>query len=243
MDHAITGVLESIPDSCLERIGKVLIIDNGSTDHTVEEVLKFILRRQDERFELYQNEKNYFLGGSTILAFSMAIAEGYDFLICMHGDGQASSADLLKLIDYSQEDVDLVLGSRLMEGSQVSHYSVARLWGNRFFAWLQSFIVRRQLGDIGSFISFNLKMISKLPYDTLPFDMSYQPLLILVALKKFPDLVIREIPIYWGEAKRSNVNVMGYSLTHAWRLLLIFLRVPLRSAKDMRYFKAERRYI
>lgn len=243
VDHAILSVLESIPALCMDRLGRVFVIDNGSTDNTIDVICSFIAKRQDSRFEFYQNRENYTLGGSTILALSMAIAQGFDFLVCMHGDGQAQAADVVKLMDESKAGVDLVLGSRLMKESRVDHYSRQRLWANLFFARLQSLIVGRELGDIGAIVSFNLKLISKLPYDSLPFDMGYQPLLILCAIKKFPSLVIREVPISWGAAERSNVHVLLYALTHAMRLILLCFGFQFQSGKKLSHFKTSRKTI
>ena len=107
----IIPVLRAIPIEVLERLGKVYIIDNGSTDKTIDEIKVYLDSQNTSKFELYQNKVNEMLGGSTINAFNKSIHDDINFLICLHGDGQAKPKDLkqfIKKIDGGVEMEDII---------------------------------------------------------------------------------------------------------------------------------------
>lgn len=218
---SILKVLHQIPQECLQLIQNIIIIDNGSTDGTIDLIKSFISTSGLTKILLFQNDENYSLGGSTILAFQIARKLGADFLICMHSDGQADPNDLSKFIEYSKSDIDFVFGSRLQEGSDVSKYPLLRLYGNQFFSYLQKITMGCPVKDIGAYISFNLNTVFSLPFDQIPHDMGYQPILILLAFKKLPKIQYKEFPIHWGAPENSSINIWIYGLKHLYRIILI----------------------
>jgi glycosyltransferase involved in cell wall biosynthesis len=216
--NAVGDVLRKIPSSTLEKLSHVLIVDNGSSDQTLEVVQAFVRASPHrEKFHVFKNEQNYSLGGSTIVAFRTAMALGSDFVICMHSDGQASPEDLDEFIRRSKAGIDFVFGDRFATEGE---YRGLRLWGNRFFSWLQRLLIRADLDDIGAYISFNLKTIAELPYARLPFDMGYHPTLVIYACLRRP-IRFESFPIHWGKVEISNVNPFLYGLTHLKRILLL----------------------
>ncbi|MGZ3689304.1 MAG: glycosyltransferase family 2 protein [Bdellovibrionota bacterium] len=236
VEGTLVTVLEKIPPAVLSRLQSVWIIDNGSKDRTLELARQFVAGKGDPKFKVFQNERNYFLGGSTIIALKKAIEEGLDFLICMHSDGQANPEDLARFIELSTPEVGVVLGSRFMKQSAVGEYSRVRRLGNEFFIVLQQWILGKKVRDLGSFISFNVREVSKLPYDELPYDMGYQPLLLLLLLKR-RDVRHVEFPISWGKVESTNVRVVSYGLHHLARLAQVALGVLPRSGRRADYFK------
>ncbi len=233
----VGSVLNRLPQQAIDRVSHILIVDNASDDDTVAVVQKVIKERNLTKAQVLSNERNYMLGGSTVIAIDWALKQGCDFLVCMHSDGQADPDDLEKLMFLSTPEIDLVLGSRLLATSRVAKYSLVRLLGNKFFSLLQRWIIGADVRDIGAFISFNLKTISELPWVQIPADMSYQPLLILTAFKKRKIRYV-EVPITWGAVAGDNVNPWRYGLIFLRRLILFALnRIPLTNAKlsDFRY--------
>ena len=226
----VISVLERIPPSTLAKFRQVLLIDNGSTDGTREALRAWIRARgPGSPFRLFFNRRNYSLGGSTIIAFREALARGGNFLVCLHGDGQADPAALERFLELASPGVDFVLGNRLKDRANAKEYSLLRWWGNKVFAWAQDLIARQHLGDIGAYIGFNLRTVAALPYASLPPDMGYQPLLILAAARAKKIQVV-EFPISWGKADRTNINPFQYGLTHALRLLQLAVGLTPRAS-------------
>lgn len=231
----IIPVLSKIPDEVMGRLDKIYIIDNGSNDETLARVEAYLKAQGDAKFELYQNKKNEMLGGSTINAFKKSIKDDVDFLICLHGDGQADPVDLKKFIAKIDDESppDFVLGSRFLKYSKVAEYSILRLFFNKVFCYMQWLITKQKVYDLGAFIAFNIETIRKVSYQSLPRDMGYHPYLILVICKKLKRKIkFSEFPISWGEVKSTNINVFSYGLVHLKKILLLLVGVVLYIKKD-----------
>lgn len=181
---------------------------------------------ENKKFRLFHNRQNYLLGGSTILAFKMAIDLKMDYLICMHGDGQADPATLEPLIAASDQKNDLVFGSRFLPLSDLSDYSRARTLGNRLINKLEQILIGRKIHDIGGFISFKLSTVQEVPYFKLPSDMGYHPLLVILICMQKTHVHFVEVPMKWGRVVSSNVRLVPYTLRHIWRMFLFAVGRP-----------------
>ncbi len=214
-------VLDELAKGPAKKFDKILIIDNASQDNTVAVCHEVIQRHRvlSERTELTQNPRNYSLGGSTVIAIEKALAMEMDYLINLHSDGQASVNDVARLAEACFENNRLILGSRLVEGSENEEYGRIRLLGNRFFAKWQKLILRRDVSDLGALMALPLMRLEGLNFRSIPTDMGYQPLLLMRMIAMNRDMEIVELPISWGKVEFSNVNPFAYGLRHFVRLL------------------------
>ncbi len=149
-EHQLKRVLNAVAkDAAIFK--EVLIVDNGSTDGSVQAVIK-AASQIPTAFTLVQNRQNLNLGGSHKVAFRYAIENGFDFLVVLHGDDQADIKDVLPLLKNIEVDTaaDCWLGSRFMRGSRLHGYSSIRTLGNWFFNGLFSFVTGRWISDLGS---------------------------------------------------------------------------------------------
>lgn len=232
----VGGVLHKIPPDILSQISKIYFVDNISSDDTIEVVKAWAENQAGELCEIYQNKENVFLGGSTKLAFDLALKDEIDYLICMHSDGQASPNDLSQFVEAIKMDqYDFILGSRFVSGSDRSNYSPLRYWFNLFFAYLQQVHLKQKVYDIGAFIGFKMETIKRLPYSSVPYDMGYHPYLILIASQLKSDLKFKEFPIYWGEVETTNVNVWKYGAVHLSRIMKMTLGQYPKSGEYARF--------
>lgn len=218
---SVGSVLRDLAVGPAKKFDKILIIDNCSGDDTIAVCRRVILAHKvlAERTELWRNSENYSLGGSTVIAIEKALSLRMDYLVNLHSDGQASAQDVGRLADKCGFGFPLVLGSRLVSGSENEEYGLLRLWGNRFFARWQKFILGREVSDLGALMALPLSRLEGVDFKSVPSDMGYQPLLLMKLIAANREMEVIEIPIAWGKVEFSNVNPFAYGLRHFWRLL------------------------
>lgn len=216
----------------------IIVVDNGSTDSTRDILQSFKNTKRMSHLRLFFNDQNYSLGGSTIIAFREAIKNNVDYVICMHGDGQANAEDLKSFFPLSLED-NFVFGNRFDKYSQVDDYSVVRLVANRFFSQIQKWIIKDSINDLGAFIAFNMHTIKQLPYERIKADMAYHPALIIYAYTHLTNMKAREFPIRWGKVETSNINVISYGIAHTIRLLQFALGKYSLTQQKLEDFKTQ----
>lgn len=80
---------------------KCLVIDNGSTDGTPEQI------RKDYPFvELIETGKNLGFGAANNIGLRKAIEEGFDYVYLLNQDAWIEPEDILKLVDIAEKNQD-----------------------------------------------------------------------------------------------------------------------------------------
>ncbi|MEI7674223.1 MAG: glycosyltransferase family 2 protein [bacterium] len=224
-EQQISRVLNGFDKELLARIDKVIVIDNISSDKTVEVAKKTIAKIDGKKFEVWKNKKNYNLGGTHKVAFLTGERLGMDYVAILHGDDQAKTTELNLLIDVAENNSGLgaVLGCRFMSGSKLSGYSWQRIWGNRVINIAYTLFALRPSNDLGS--GLNLFKISSLldhKYlsfgDTITFNID---LLLYFFSKK---TLIKFVPITWREedqvsnARNFTVGSTALKKLFSWRI-------------------------
>ena len=217
----IPKVIAGFAEKLLDRIEKVIIIDNGSTDDTVEAAKKAVAKLNSSKVEVWQNKQNYNLGGTHKVAFLTGEELGMDYVAILHGDDQAKTPELNNLIDALEQDPDIgaVLGTRFMKGSKLVGYNWQRIWGNRTINFIYSIVALRPSKDLGSGLNiFRLQDLADHNYlgfgDTITFNID----LLLDYFRKKTKL--KFVPITWTEEDQvSNARNFKVGSTAIKKLL------------------------
>ena len=224
-ENQIPRVLSELSSPLLEKISEILIIDNCSTDKTLESAVRAVREMGLRRTQVIRNTSNLGLGGTHKVAFRYAAERGYDYLAILHGDNQAVSGELELLLEAARENPNAaaILGSRFMRGSHLEGYSKVRLWGNRALNALYTLITLRTTKDLGS--GLNLFQVQKTYCaELLQFtdDITFNIDLLLNYISRNQVLVF--YPITWREtdqksnAKTFRVGLRCLSTLLRWRL-------------------------
>ncbi len=205
---------------------EVWIIDNGSKDQTLRVAQSFIdgLSFQNDKFVLFQNRMNISLGGTSKVAFRMAVEKSFTHLLVVHGDDQANPKDFLSILtnpDQLGEKVSF-FGSRFSLDSSLHGYRLERIFGNLVLNFIYSMFTFKFLTDLGSGLNlYNLKQLEELDLSNLSNSMSFNYDLLLSFIAK--DLEFKYIPISWREsnqisnAKNFKVFVEALRILIRWR--------------------------
>jgi glycosyltransferase involved in cell wall biosynthesis len=213
----------------------VLMIDNRSTDDTLDAARAALAGAALDQAWLLKNDANYGLGGSHKVAIAFARAHGFDHLIVLHGDDQGSLSDMVPLlIAGDQAGLDALLGARFQPGARLQGYSVLRTQANRVFNLVFSGVAGRRLYDLGSGLNlFRTAIFDDGFHLRYADDLTFNYYLILGLVDR--GHAIRFFPITWREDDQvSNARLTSQGLR---MLRLLAGRITNRRA----FFAAEHR--
>jgi dolichol-phosphate mannosyltransferase len=223
-EKQIGRVLQGFTTQLLARVDKVIVIDNISKDGTVAAAKRAAAEIGSSKIEVWQNKDNYNLGGTHKVAFLAGERLGMDYVAILHGDDQASTPELNRLIDVAEKQpkAGAILGCRFMKGSSLVGYNWKRIWGNRAINLLYSTVALRPSKDLGSglnlFRLFDLADHAYLGFgDTITFNID----LLLNYFRK--RTIIAFVPISWREedqvsnARNFSVGKTAIKKLFAWR--------------------------
>lgn len=224
-EKQIPRVLTGFDKKLLDRVAKVIVIDDRGGDKTAEVAYKKVKELGLPKIEVVQNDKNLGLGGTHKMAFLYGEKNKADYVAILHGDDQAKAQELHNLIDEAEKDpsIGAILGCRFMKGSKLSGYSWQRIWGNRGINWVYSLVALRSSRDLGSGLNlFRLKDLADHRY--LGFDdrMTFNIDLLLDYFTKQTKL--KFVPISWSEADQVS-NARNFTIGKIALKQLAFWRI------------------
>jgi dolichol-phosphate mannosyltransferase len=201
---------------------EILLVDNRSTDGTLESAQKVATDLQIP-VTIVRNNDNYGLGGSHKVAFGYAIANGYDYLVVLHGDDQGNIHDLVPYLESRKHtEWDCMLGARFMPGSKLVGYSSFRTLGNHVFNLLFSIGAGKRLYDLGSGLNlYRVSALAKSKYLGFANNLTFNYFMILASVHW--GWKIKFVPISWREDDQiSNVKLFQQSM-QVIRILLRYV--------------------
>ena len=213
-EKQIGRVLGQLDESVMKYITETVVINNLSTDDTENAVIRFIEKHPDIPVKLLRNNENYGLGGSHKSAFAYAKANGFDYVIVLHGDDQGDIHNLLPLLKKGiYKKYDCCLGARFMNGSKLEGYSKFRTFGNVVYNLLFSAVTKRRVLDLGSGLNmYRVDLLENEYYKKFPDNLMFNYCMILAV--DYYKQKICFFPITWREDDQvSNVKMFHQAVT------------------------------
>ena len=209
-ERQIDKVVDAISASLVNQVDGVLVIDNQSSDETLQTAIIAVERSNIRNRFVVQNLVNRGLGGSLKIGFQFAIQRDYSHVLVVHGDNQANPADFLEVLrDDNFLQFSKVYGSRFMEGAVLLGYSRFRLVGNRLLNYACSKLIGRKILDLGS--GLNLYRTTYLDQEYIYScrdDLTFNNEILLS--EPHPIATECYIPITWSETdQQSNAKVLS----------------------------------
>jgi glycosyltransferase involved in cell wall biosynthesis len=212
-EKQIPRVLAQIDDSVQSASLEVMVVDNRSSDKSVERAKEGLAKLGGCSTKLVKNDANYSLGGSHKVAFNYAIDQGFDYLIVLHGDDQGNIHDVWPLIEQEGLDqYECLLGSRFTKGSQLIGYQRFRIFGNIVFNYLISLAIRRKVTDMGAGLNaYRVSFLKSKFYMTFPNDLTFNVFMLFYTVWKRASF--RFFPLTWREDDQvSNAKLFQQSM-------------------------------
>lgn len=220
-EKLILQVLETLP----EWVDAVVVVDDGSTDRTVEIVQERM--KQDPRIQLIRHPRNRGVGAALSSGYRVCRDAGYDITVVMNGDAQMHPDDLPAIVDPLAHDrADYAKGNRLFHGQAWQLIPRVRYLGNAVLSLLTKIasgywhVADSQCG----FTAINQRALKQLDLDHL-FPRYGVPNDILVKLNiesmRVVDVPIR--PVY-GIGEKSGMRLIRVIPDISFLLVRLFLR-------------------
>jgi glycosyltransferase involved in cell wall biosynthesis len=210
IESVIHGIHEHVPEF------DVVVIDDGSTDRTADLATRTGARVVSAPFNLG-------IGGAVQTGFVFARQNGYRYMAQVDGDGQHDPRELRKLCAAMDADlrVDMVCGSRFLDGASDYLAPISRRTGIHIFAFLLSRLVDQRVTDPTSgFRLYNRRAINLFARD-YPHD---YPEVEAVLMLHHHRLRMHEVPVrMFARGGGSSSITSGKSAYYMTKVLLALL--------------------
>ena len=203
----------------------VLVVDDGSPDGTASIVRDSMQR--DARVHLIERPGKMGLGSAYIAGFRWALANGAQFVFEMDADF-SHDPDAVPQFLVAARDVDVVLGSRYLEGKvTVVNWPLKRLFLSYFANVYTRVVTGMPLWDAtGGFKCFRRHALEGVNLDRVQSDgYAFQIEMSFKCWKK--GFRLREIPIVFVDRRaglsKMNRRIIWEAVWLVWRLRLLDL--------------------
>ncbi len=214
-ENHITSVLKRIPIFILENIVEIYLIDDSSTDQTIEVAQNFEWASHYAPLKVFKTPHNQGYGGNQKIGYSYAIAENFDIVILLHGDGQYAPESLpLILSVYENNEVDAVFGSRFLNTFDAIRGGMPlyKYLGNRVLTSMQNAIMNSSLSEWHSgYRSYRTRVLKKIPFAKNSRDFDFDSEIIIQVLGSGGRIVEVAIPTFYGD-EICHVNGLRYAI-------------------------------
>lgn len=202
--QVVSGVRAALPQA------DVLVINDGSVDHTAHEA-------EAAGALVVEHPFNLGIGGAVQTGLKFARTQEYDYVIRLDGDGQHNADEIQQfLVILRGRQTDMVIGSRFLDSGVDWHIPWARRIGIRFFGWAVSLLIGERATDTTSgFCGMNRQAVDVLA--------TYLP-------QDYPDVESRVIVHKAGLRQmempvRMRARVAGVSSINSWRSIYYAFKV------------------
>ncbi len=110
----------------LENSFDVLVVDDSSPDGTADRVVE-LQRHFKDRLFLESKHKKRGIGKAYLIGFEWALKRNYDYIFQMDADLSHDPKELPKMLDNLKTNIDVIIGSRYVDGINVVNWPLSRI--------------------------------------------------------------------------------------------------------------------
>ncbi len=209
----ISKIIISIFDTGLSI--NILVVDDQSPDGTGQEVKKLMKTFPNRLFlEIRLGKKG--LGSAYIDGFKWALKSDYKYIFEMDADFSHQPKELKSMIKILDSNVDLVIGSRYVNGVNVVNWPLGRILLSYFASFYVQFITGMPIKDpTAGFVGYKRRVLEAIDLDKIKFigyafqiELKYKAWIKNFLIKEHPIIFINRV---YGKSKMSG-NIVWEAL-------------------------------
>lgn len=192
----------TLADMPVGSIDEVLLVDDGSTDRTVE-----IAREMGLTVIVHPENRGY--GGNEKTCYREALARGAGIVVMIHPDYQYDSRVIPNAVGIIELGIcDVVLGSRIRSRQEAldGGMPVYKYISNRILTVIENFALGQNLGDFHSgFRVYRREVLERIPFERNSDDFVFDTQILAQAVRLGFRLGDIPVPVrYFDEASSIN---------------------------------------
>ena len=209
----ISKIIISIFDTGLSI--NILVVDDQSPDGTGQEVKK-LMETFPNRLFLESRLGKKGLGSAYIDGFKWALKSDYKYIFEMDADFSHQPKELKSMIKILDSNVDLVIGSRYVNGVNVVNWPLGRILLSYFASFYVQFITGMPIKDpTAGFVGYKRRVLEAIDLDKIKFigyafqiELKYKAWIKNFLIKEHPIIFINRV---YGKSKMSG-NIVWEAL-------------------------------
>ena len=222
-EKQISRVIQSLTEDVVKSFVEILVVENRSTDSTLEVAKEELRQIHGCITTLLQNNQNVSLGGSHKVAFMRCLEKGYDGLVVLHGDDQGDIQDAVPLLSTTNlEKYDCMLGSRFAKGAKLLGYSKFRTFGNILMNKAISVTTGFEVTDMGAGLNvYSSRFLSDKTWMNFPEDLTFNVYMLYWMLYRHVPYMF--FPLKWKEEDQVSNAKLFKQTKHIIALTISFI--------------------
>jgi glycosyltransferase involved in cell wall biosynthesis len=214
-EGTLKRVLERIPAVIFDDLDcEILVVDDASVDRTFEIGCEYRDAHPGIAMTVLRNEYNQGYGGNQKVGYSYAIAQQFDYVAMVHGDGQYAPEELPRLVQpLLAGQADAVFGSRMLRRFDAlkGGMPLYKFVGNKVLTTAQNALLGSKLSEFHSgYRLYSVAALRQLPFTLNSNDFHFDTEIIIQLLNARMRIDELPIPTYYGD-EICRVNGMKYA--------------------------------
>jgi glycosyltransferase involved in cell wall biosynthesis len=208
----IESVFERIPKDFYERIHRIVVVNDGSTDNTAEVIER--LSKRYGKILCVNHEKNKGYGAAQKTGFSKAVELDADIAVLLHSDGQYAPELLSKMVGPIENGgADVVMGSRFLGGGALKGgMPLHKYVGNRLLTAIENIAYGMSISEFHTgYMVYSKRALEAIDFNRLSDTFHFDGEMVMMAGKKKLRIVEIGIPTRYAE-EESHLKPVKYGL-------------------------------
>ena len=209
----------------LEKRFHILVIDDGSPDHTADIVKRLIASEFGGQLFIEERQGKLGLGTAYIKGFKWALERDYEYIFEMDADFSHDPKDLPRLYAAcAEEGYDLAIGSRYVSGVNVVNWPIGRVLMSYFASKYVRLVTGFKVHDTTAGVKcYKRRVLSTIELDKIRFKgYAFQIEMKFTAYKI--GFSIKEVPVIFVNRRegvsKMNGGIFGEAFFGVMRLRL-----------------------